>query len=171
MDGHEYGPVNPDQLRDWVGQGRVNATTQVCAEGSLDWRSLGSLPELRAFVTLASPPRAGGAPVYPGYRRTNTWAVWGFVCGLLSLTLCSCCCLPLDLFGVVFSTIGLVQISNNPQTQSGTTLAIVGLVLSVLSLLMGFLFSALWISTGAADEFMRELEREFRFGAGRLLRL
>lgn len=166
-DGREYGQVSRGQLRDWIGQGRVNSSTLVCAEGSLDWRALGSLMEFRQFVASAPVP-VSEALDGQGVRRTNSWAVWGFICGLLSLTLCSCCCLPLDLLGIVFSVIGLVQINNNPQTQSGTTLAILGLVLSVLSLVMGFFFSALWFSSGAGEEFMRELERELRFGARRL---
>ena len=74
------------------------------------------------------------------------------------------------LLGIIFSTIALVQISNNPETRTGRTLAILGLVLSALSLLLGFAFSALWFGSGAAEGFMRELEREFSTGAGRSLR-
>ena len=170
-DGREYGPVSPEELRNWIGAGRVNATTLVCIEGSMDWRALGELPEFRPFVAGGRLPGAVRAPVYPGYRQTNTWAIWGFICGLLSLTLCSCCCIPLDLLGIVFSVIGLVQINNHPSTQSGTAFAIMGLVLSLLSILMGVAFSILWFSSGAAEEFMHDLEREFRFGAGRLLRV
>jgi len=163
-DGREHGPVSQEQIRAWIGEGRVNASTLLCAEGSLDWRSLAALPEFRPFLTPAPPADATTPTIRPVYRRTNTWAIWGFVCGLLSLTLCSCCCLPLDLMGMVFSVIGLVQISNHPQTQSGTTLAILGLVLSVLSFLMGFALTALWFSTGAADQFRRDLERELSSG-------
>lgn len=46
----EYNPVNPELLRDWFGEGRLNATTLVRAEGSSDWQSLGALPKFRPFV-------------------------------------------------------------------------------------------------------------------------
>lgn len=165
-DGREYGPVSQEQVRSWIGEGRANAATLVCAEGSMDWRALGVLPEFRPFVSPASAAMTA-TPSYPGARRTNAWAIWGFACGLLSLTLCSCCCcLPLNVLGIVFSIIGLVQISNNPQTQTGTTLAILGLVLSVLSFVLAFACSAFWFSSGAGEEFRRELQRELGAGAG-----
>lgn len=170
-DGREYGPVSQDQVRSWIGEGRVNATTLVCAEGSMDWRALGALPEFRPFVPAAPPVTATAASLaYPGGRRTNPWALWGFVCGLLSLSFCSCCCLPLDVLGIAFSTIGLIQISNHPETQTGTTLAILGLVLSALSFLLGFALSALWLSSPAAEEFRRDLHRQLGIGAGYVFR-
>jgi hypothetical protein len=160
-DGREYGPISREELRRWIGQSRVNRSTRVCAEDSVDWRSLGSVEEFRPFV--AGDPFAGG-PGGPVTRRTNTWAIWGFVCGLLSLTLCSCCCLPLDLLGLIFSIIGLVQINNHPETQSGTALAVAGLVLSSLSILMGFAFSAFWLSTDALQPLLGEPDRGLSLG-------
>jgi hypothetical protein len=169
-DGREYGPVSQEQIRTWISEGRMNAANLICPEGSLDWRPLGTVPVFGPFVAPAPLP-AGRMSTYSNARQTNNWAVWGFVCGLLSLTLCSCCCLPIDVFGIVFSIIALVQISNNPQTQSGTTLAVLGLVLSVLSFVVGSVLSTVWFASGAGDEFMRDLEREFRSGVGFLLRL
>lgn len=167
-DGREYGPVSAELLRDWIGEGRVTATTLVCVEGSPDWRTLAALPEFRPFVTSGLQPIFRRAPVYPGYRQTNGWAISGFICGLLSIVIgfCCCCCLPFNLLGIVFSVIALVQISNNPQTQSGMSLAILGLVLSLMSFVLAFVLSGLWVSTGAAEEFMQELERELAWGAG-----
>ena len=167
-EGREYGPVSPEQLREWIGQGRVNASTLVCREGSMEWGALGKLPEFSPFLA-PWPSRSAGGQTYPGVRSTNHWALWGFICGLLSLTCCSCCCQLFELLGIVFSIVGLVQISNNPQTQSGTTLAILGLVLSVLSLVLGFAFSALWFSSGAAEDFRRELHRGLSARGGCIL--
>ncbi len=42
-DGKEYGPVNSDQVRQWVREGRANAQTRVQPEGSTDWIALGEL--------------------------------------------------------------------------------------------------------------------------------
>ena len=167
-DGREYGPVSPELLRDWIAAGRVSAATRVCVLGSLDWRTLGTLPEFRGFVSSGIPLSARRVPAYSGYRQTNGWAISAFICGVLSIVLgfCCCCCLPLDLFGIVFSAIALVQIGRNPENQSGTALAVTGLILCLLSFLISFVVSALWVASGAGGEFMQEMERELRFGEG-----
>lgn len=54
-DGQTYGPVNADQLRRWLAEHRANAQTLVQAEGSPDWKPLGSLPEF-ASEFKATPP-------------------------------------------------------------------------------------------------------------------
>ena len=56
-DGHEYGPVGGDQLRQWIAEGRANAQTRAQAEGSTDWRTLADFPEVRAALGLP-----GGVP-------------------------------------------------------------------------------------------------------------
>ena len=167
-DGREYGPVNRELLQTWIREGRVHAGTLVCAVGLTAWRTLGSLPEFQSFMAPAPIP-SGGTGYYTTVRRTNPWAIWGFVFGLLSLTLCSCCCLPLELFGIVFSVIALIQIGNNPQTQSGNVLAILGLVLSLMSLLMGIAMSFVWFSSEAGGEFMNEMHRGMQAGLNQLL--
>ncbi len=58
-DKKEYGPVTSDQIRDWVRQGRANASTLVQAEGTTEWKTLSAIPEFAPlFVTqpIAPPP-------------------------------------------------------------------------------------------------------------------
>ena len=59
----------------------------------------------------------------------------GLVCGILSICFCCGCCFPVDLLGLIFSLIALVQISENPDRYAGRSMAIVGLVLSIVSFL------------------------------------
>jgi hypothetical protein len=56
--------------------------------------------------------------------------------GILSVT-CCCCGFPFGILGLVFSLIGLSQINANPQLHEGRGMAIAGLILSILSLLLG----------------------------------
>jgi uncharacterized membrane protein len=49
-DQKEYGPISTEQIRQWIAEGRVNAQTQACAEGTQDWRPLGMFPDF-AFTT------------------------------------------------------------------------------------------------------------------------
>jgi hypothetical protein len=135
-DGRQYGPVNADQLRRWIVEGRANAHTQVLAEGAPEWKPLGALPEFAAFFPMAAPPAFTRAM---GHRRTSGSAVWGLILGILSLFCCLCCCLniPLGALGLIFSLTGLSQISDFPDTYEGRSIAIAGIVVSALGLLLG----------------------------------
>jgi hypothetical protein len=66
-DGKEYGPVTVEQLRQWVVEGRANATSLVRRETESNWQTLGSLPELAAVfsappITSASASDQTGTP-------------------------------------------------------------------------------------------------------------
>ena len=52
-DGQQYGPVTGVQLREWITTGRANAQTMAQAEGTTDWKPLGSFPE---FTGLSNAP-------------------------------------------------------------------------------------------------------------------
>src|SRR5579871_698316 len=65
VDQNEYGPVTGEQIRQWISEGRVNAQTRACLEGTQEWKPLGMFPE---FGFTASPlvensPSTGTAPV------------------------------------------------------------------------------------------------------------
>lgn len=146
-DGRQYGPVNGDQIRRWIVEGRVNAQTQVLAEGALQWKPLGTLPEFAAAFGPQVPP-----PINPlsgsHLRTTNSFATWGMIFGILALV----CCCPKILFatlGLIFSLIGLSQINSRPDIYEGRGFAIAGIVLSGLSLLLVFLMALFWLTAGA----------------------
>ena len=61
-DQKEYGPVSAEDLRRWVAEGRLNAQSQVQADGSSEWKPLASFPEFADLV--ASVPPLAGAPPY-----------------------------------------------------------------------------------------------------------
>ncbi len=144
-DGREYGPVTRETLLQWIAESRANAQSRVRAEGAAEWQVLGSLPEFAlawGAANASRPPVAAYvpiAPVGPGVvRRTNNWAVASLIMGLLSFCGCLCCCgYVSSLLGVVFALIALAQISRAPELEEGRSLAVVGLVLSLLSMLVG----------------------------------
>src|SRR6184192_2930170 len=62
-DQKEYGPVNGDQVRKWINEGRANGLTMAQAEGATDWKPLSAFPEFAdALAAKAPPPPAPGAP-------------------------------------------------------------------------------------------------------------
>ncbi len=54
----EYGPVSAEQIRTWIAEGRLNAQTKACLEGTQDWKPLGMFPEF-GFTTT---PFVGNLP-------------------------------------------------------------------------------------------------------------
>jgi len=64
-----YGPVSADELRRWIAEGRVNAQTQIQAEGSPDWKPVSAFPEFAdALAPHYAPtqlPPAATAPIAP----------------------------------------------------------------------------------------------------------
>jgi hypothetical protein len=141
QDGREYGPANAAQIRQWIGQGRVERQTPIFVDGAKDWNFVGLLPEFAGNFTatvtppvLAPPPR-GTSPA-GRQAKTNSYAQAGMILGILSVT-CCCCGFPFGILGLVFSLIGLSQINANPHLHEGRSMAIAGLILSILSLLLG----------------------------------
>ncbi len=64
-----YGPVSADQLRQWIAEGRVNGQTMAQAEGSPDWKPVGSLPEFAEALA------AKGAAMPPTFSAWSGEAV------------------------------------------------------------------------------------------------
>jgi hypothetical protein len=145
-DGRQYGPVSAEQIRRWIAEGRANAQTQTLAEGALAWKPLGALPEFAGHFGAPVPPPIG-AVTTSHFRRTNAFALWGMIFGVLSL-LCCCFRLVLGPLGLIFSLIGLSQISERPDLYEGRGLAIAGIILSSLGLIVGFVLFAIALATG-----------------------
>jgi hypothetical protein len=68
-DGKEYEPVNAEQLRQWIAEGRANAQTRVLPEGETIWKTLGELSEFAA--ELSAPSLAGPPLGQPSVRQVS----------------------------------------------------------------------------------------------------
>jgi hypothetical protein len=62
-DGKEYGPISTEQLRQWIAEGRANAQTRVCAEGTTEWKPLSAFPEFTIPTPGAPPTFSSPMPV------------------------------------------------------------------------------------------------------------
>ncbi len=148
-DGRVYGPITADQIKQWIAEGRANAQTHTLAEGAAAWKPLGQFPEFASYfpaqvpppIPTPIPPLAAASP-----RKINGNALLGLVFGVLSF-LC-CCRLLFAPLGIIFSLIGLTQINQNPERYEGRSVAIVGLVLSVLGLIIAFIVLIYLIANG-----------------------
>jgi hypothetical protein len=144
-DGRQYGPISGEQLRQWIAEGRANAQTYAYAEGATEWKPLGTLPEFAGHFASPVPPTIS-PPVSRSPRKTNPSAVTGLVFGLLAFF---CCCKFLfSPLGIIFSLVGLSQINRQPDYYEGRGFAIAGLVLSILSVLLGVVLILMALATG-----------------------
>ena len=85
-DGQQYGPVTAEQLRGWIAENRANAQTLVQAEGSQEWKPLGSFPEFAADlkpppVSATPPPTITPPPPAADPRASNK--IPAGICGIL----------------------------------------------------------------------------------------
>jgi len=135
-DGKEYGPVDAAQVQQWLGQGRVDSSTLIRAEGSTDWRSLGSFPE---FVGAGVPPPIRPATPPPPANTISTLipyrnapALIAYYLGVFSLI--PCVGFFLGLAAVVLGIFGLKQASKHPEAK-GKAHAWTGIILGTLVLI------------------------------------
>jgi TM2 domain-containing membrane protein YozV len=118
VDGKEYGPISPDQLRDWLRQGRVGQQTPVRPESGGDWRPLSSYPEFNfapGVATLAPPTLsdraskkipAGVCGIVVGALGIHKFILGYTGAGLIMLLVSVLTC---GLAAPVFGLIGLIE--------------------------------------------------------------
>jgi TM2 domain-containing membrane protein YozV len=86
-DGQQYGPVTADQIRRWIAERRANGQTLIQAEGSTDWKPLGTFAEFGADLRPppATPPVVPSAP--PNSRAGNKIpaGIFGILLGPLGI--------------------------------------------------------------------------------------
>jgi prepilin-type processing-associated H-X9-DG protein len=131
-DNAEYGPVSTEQIRQWIGQGRLNGQTRVQPEGSAEWKTLAELSEFKGLI----PPAGSVPPVSPANAevpgKTSGLAIASLVLGLLgwfTLGLTA-------LVGLGLGIAALVRIKDSRGALRGHGLALAGTVISGLMVLM-----------------------------------
>ena len=157
-DGKEYGPITAEQLRGWIAQGRANAQTRACVEGTAHWRPLTEYLEFAPSLAGASSPLPTIGPLpLSGGAQNNPLAVTGMIMGILSVTIGLCCCygLPFNLMGIIFSLVALSQIKADPASQGGRGMAIAGLTLSILSFVLVAVLFAFGLALNSSNIWQR----------------
>jgi len=143
-DQREYGPVSEDQVRQWIAEGRANASTIARFEEQA-WKPLSTFPEFSQDLAQAPPvatqleqtavlTSASGTP--NAAPRNNSCAVAGLVSSCVAIVPC-CCCSPLfAVTGLVLSAIGWAQINQDPNRWTGKGVAIAGVAVALVGLVI-----------------------------------
>jgi len=79
-DGQPYGPVNVEQIKRWILEGRARAESLVQPEGAQDWKPLVSFPDLAAGLL---PPTIPAVPVHSAFSGRASNKIPAGVCGIL----------------------------------------------------------------------------------------
>ena len=96
-DKREYGPVELDEVCEWICEGRANASTRICREGENEWKAASDFPEFGEALGLTRPD------VSPPPSSPNLLPFAVF----LNL----CCCPPLGLVATIFAAFALAKYS------------------------------------------------------------
>jgi prepilin-type processing-associated H-X9-DG protein len=139
VDGKEYGPVNKDQIRHWISEGRLNGESKVREDGTDNWKQLQDIPELQSLLTQFSPPPPPILPRPQAGARTSRLAIASVIFAALGLPTLG----ATALLGLIFGVIALVQIGRSRGALRGFGAALAGTVLSTAFLLVLPLFAAL----------------------------
>ena len=131
-DGQQYGPVSAEQIRRWLAENRVNASTSVQAEGSPDWKPLASWPEFAGDIKppLTPPPGAVRPPLAASDsdpRASNKIAAG--VCGILLGSL------GIHKFILGFTSAGLIML-----LVTLLTCGLGGIVMHLIGLIEGIIY-------------------------------
>ncbi len=84
-DGQQYGPVNAEQIRQWLAENRVRGETLIQLEGTQEWKPLRSFPELMPAQSSAPPvfgsPTPSQTPAQMAARASSKLPAG--ICGIL----------------------------------------------------------------------------------------
>lgn len=147
-DQRQYGPIDAEQVRQWIRERRLNQQSLAQREDSDIWMPLGAFAEFQeelARAGTAPPPPPAAFPLpeaeYGMAPRTNPLAIAGLILGIFAIFPGICCCggFPFNILGLIFSAVAMSQIQSHPQREGGKALALTGIILNVVSLLLGLM--------------------------------
>ena len=143
-DSREYGPVEIDEIRDWIAEGRADADTLVCEVDGNQWIKLRDLPDVE-----------GALPKLATARPTGTLHINYLVPAILCTIFCW---LPLGSAGVLFA------VQANAKVQQGdidgaAVAASSAKLMCLLSFVLG-LISLIWFfSSGEFSRILEEMQQ------------
>lgn len=160
-DGKEYGPVNLDQLRDWLKQGRINSQTRVKAESCSEYKTALDTPELSTLFAPATPRPSGqeappviSAPTARDQEKQKGLAVLSLILGLSSFLLCLSALTGIP--AVICGHVARSRARCLPTRYGGAGLATVGLVLGYAGIVLTFVVAAMLLPALAKNRYSEQ---------------
>ena len=156
-DGKEYGPVNLDQMRKWIAEGRVNAQTRVQESSSAEWKNAADYLELGLAPAASSDIPGSPASITPTgqpAKQQNGLAITSLVLGVLGMI----CFGPVTgIPAIICGHMARSRARRAPAQFGGAGLALAGLILGyvsnvfIVAILAALLLPALSNAKGKAE--------------------
>ena len=142
-DSREYGPVEIDEIRDWIAEGRADADTLVCEVDGNQWIKLRDLPDVE-----------GALPKLATARPTGTLQINYLVPAILCTLFC---CLPFGIAGILFAVPANAKVQQG-DIDGGAVAASRAKLMCLLSFVLG-LISLIWFfSSGELSRILEEMQ-------------
>jgi len=137
----EYGPLDAEQIREWVREKRMDNNSLVEVDGSGEWVPLATLPEFQdAFAAPAPASAQGDSGISTVIPYKNVPALIAYYVGVFCIICPPLLCFPAIILGVI----GLRRVKENPEIK-GTAHAWIGILSGsfflLLSIVVGVLVS------------------------------
>jgi hypothetical protein len=152
--GQKYGPVEEDQIKRWITEGRLTVLDLVWTEGMAEWQAISSVSQLAGICVQPIPAVASSAPPLPagsaagGVRRRNIRGIAPGATGAMVWGIIGIFC-----FGVILGIIALVlgigaknKIKQFPDRYIGEGQATAGIVLGIIDIVLGVIGIFWWIA-------------------------
>ena len=147
-DGQKYGPVNLDQIKNWIQEGRIGAETSVWRSDQTNWAPASSFSELGGVTqavaaTVVPPPSIPTAPIQSAdllalEKRIKNGAGWFYwIAGLSLINTISA--LSGSEFGFILG-LGMTDVVNVIAREFGSVGKIIAIVMDAVLLGMFGLF-------------------------------
>ncbi|HEY0455308.1 MAG TPA: DUF4190 domain-containing protein [Verrucomicrobiae bacterium] len=136
-DQKEYGPVNAEQIRQWILERRLGPQSLIMVEGTVGWKPLSLFPEFSqtlagAGLNVSAQPTPGvvygTAPASP----QNQLALWSLIVACLSWV-CLCVTPFGGILSIIFGFLALAELKKSPH-QTGKNLALAGIIIGAANL-------------------------------------
>jgi hypothetical protein len=148
VSGQRFGPVNEEEMKSWIAQGRVKPTDSVWSEGMPNWVTASAAFGQGGGASPASPPAqqtvyvsqaVGGAlPAAPG-------AVTALVCGIIGVAV-GCTGLVMGIIALINAKNARAAIAAHPGVYGGEGMATAGNVLGIIGVIWGGLIALYFIA-------------------------
>ena len=135
LDEKEYGPLGQAQIRDWLGQGRMDGNSQVRSADSDDWSPLSGHPELSELLapSRSTPPSPTPSPQADVQHYAPHRGALILTFGILGIA----CCFPLGIAAWIMGNNDLQQIEAGMMDPSGKGITNAGKICGIVGTILG----------------------------------
>ena len=145
----EYGPVDVEEIREWINEGRADANTLVCEMDEKQWIRLRDLPMVAGDLTKRAPGISTMSTSEGGTIQIN-YLIPAILCTIF-------CCLPFGVAGILFAAQANSKAQQGDLNGAGVAASRAKLM-CILSFVLGLLTLVYWFSSGEFQRLMDAMQ-------------